>query len=268
MRIRKGFRKALGAFGVFMAVLMGFHSTAEANRKANSDRNRANAQKYCDDEMRKGTLQECWVDNNRNCGRGGERIATFDQGGDSYHACVLKKRAAAKKEAEHEAREFCDQMKSRNTFCKVEKGRCDGRDFKELKQFSSPGKDFRACGHSEYYLNTLDNKKRAEDHCARVTQGGNDCKVDNNRGCGPGYEAKAKFDKNPGDSFFACEKNRAQANSDANEKLAKDFCTGVLGGAGNFLKCQVQKHNCGGAGVKIKEFRGRGDNWAVCLEAK
>lgn len=257
-------------YGLLVIAFCALGTDAEANRRdRNSAQNKANAENFCRTEMAKGTLEECWAHPNRTCGRGGQDVAKFDiDPGDSWFACVKTKSQQAKDQAKEDAENFCKQFRASGGFCEVSEGGCSGRDRKELREFKGPGKNYRACGYSDYYLNTEWNKQKAEERCAQIRGSGKECKVDDSRGCGGGWEMEAKFDKNPGDSHFACVKTKAAQESDENQKKAELFCKQVNSAVGSLLRCEAQKNNCGGGFKNVKEFKGNGPNWAVCIDAK
>jgi hypothetical protein len=254
-----------------LAVVFAFMSHAsQANiRDKNSAENKRNAESFCQSERMKGNVEECWAHPNRTCGRGGTDVAKFDKDpGESWFSCVRTRRQEAKDQAKEDAEKFCQQQKGIVGFCEVIQGACSGRDRKELREFKGPGKNYRACGFSDHYLNTAFNKQKAEERCAWIRGSGQECRVDENRGCGADFKQQEKFDKNPGNSYFVCVKSKAATESEENQKQAKEFCSKINSAVGSLLKCEAQKNNCGGSLKNLKEFKGKGANWAACIEAR
>jgi hypothetical protein len=192
----------------FMLLLAGSvfllqNADARCDRKCKSERNKAAAEAFC----KNLTGTECKVDNNRTCGPGWKDIKKFDDGGDSWFACVKTNRQENSDRNKKEAEDYCKANFAPGE-CVVSEGGC-GRDLKDVKHFRGPGRNFSSCVRTR----------------------------------------------------------RGEA-SEENRKQAEEFCNKVASSVGAILECRIERKNCSGKFKQVKEFKGKGDDWAVCLNGK
>jgi hypothetical protein len=238
----------------------GMSAFAKCDRACKSEKNRQAALAYC---QKLGV--ECKVDNKRNCGSGWKDIKKFDDGGDSYFACIKTEKQEATEQNKKDAEQYCKQVTASGDYCEVKNGNC-GSGLKELKEFNGKGEKYKACGKTKKAEGTEQNKKDAEEYCKQFSANGEYCVVQEGR-CGNGLSKLKEFG-GAGRNYCSCTKSARADASEANEKEAQEFCSKVNTGAGSVLFCDVQKRNCSGGFEKIKEIKGKGVNYAICLKAK
>ncbi len=178
-------------------------SEAKCNYECKSEKNKAAAQNFCNSQVG----FECKVSSSRSCGSGWKDIKKFDDGGNSYFACIKTTKQENSDQNKKEAENYCSSNFSPGT-CVVSEGGC-GKNYKAAKHFRGPGKNYSACILS----------------------------------------------------------NRGEA-SEENKKEAEAFCGKINSSVGSLLECKVEKRNCSGRFKNVKEFKGKGDNYAACIDGK
>jgi hypothetical protein len=103
------------------------------------------------------------------------------------------------------------------------------------------------------------NKKPCEDWCKRTPA----CeKCSTLPGCGGGLKQLRKFG-GVGKNWYACEKNKWGARSDANQKACNDWCKGN----NKCIKCS-KLPGCGVGAKHLRTFGRRGKDWYACEKRK
>jgi hypothetical protein len=207
----------------------------------------------------KKTGIECKIHKNRTCGgRDWNNAKKFQNGGNSYWACLKTQRGEASDKNKKDADARCKAVKATGKQCSVTSKATCGSGWKTDKTYKGKGKNYRTCVSKSDA--SADNKAKADARCKAVKASGQECKVTDKASCGRDWSKDQTF-KGYGKNYRTCKRSKRYNNSQDNKSEAEAYCK-QISQSGQY--CVVKKRSCGIGLTALKKFKGKGINYSAC----